>query len=197
MTVEILVNIAPRETRAAVIENGALQDVLIERPSRRGLVSNLYKGRVMRVLPGMQAAFLDIGLARTGFLHAADILRAPHAEGLDGEPHGEPNGTQDHDIRALLHEGDERLVQVVKDPLGTKGARLSTHVALPSRFLVYMPRGSRVGVSSRIESEAERARLRELITSLARERAEPGADKGGYIVRTAAQARRSKRCMPT
>ena len=186
MTIEILVNIAPRETRAAIVENGALQDVLIERPSRRGLVSNLYKGRVMRVLPGMQAAFLDIGLARTAFLHAADILHAPQAEGLEGDPGSNGNG-QEHDIRSLLREGDELLVQVVKDPLGTKGARLSTHVALPSRFLVYMPRGSRVGVSSRIEDEAERARLRELITGLARERGDPPMEKGGYIVRTAAQ----------
>jgi ribonuclease G len=189
MTVEILVNIAPRETRAAVIENGTLQEVLIERPSRRGLVSNVYKGRVMRVLPGMQAAFLDIGLARTGFLHAADILRAPQADGTDGDPLQAENG-QEHDIRALLREGDELLVQVVKDPLGTKGARLSTHVALPSRFLVYMPRGSRVGVSARIEDEGERARLRDLISNLARERAADNGSAngpyGGYIVRTAA-----------
>ena len=148
----------------------------------------------MRVLPGMQAAFLDIGLARTAFLHAADILRAPQAEGSDTESqqagNGNSNATQEHDIRALLREGDELLVQVVKDPLGTKGARLSTHVALPSRFLVYMPRGSRVGVSSRIEDEAERARLRELISGFARERASqtgsPAASQGGYIVRTAA-----------
>ena len=151
MTVEILVNIAPRETRAAVIENGTLQEVLIERPSRRGLVSNIYTGRVSRVLPGMQAAFLDIGLARTGFLHAADILHAPQT----AEPAGDSaddgaEAAQERDIRALLREGDERLVQVVKDPLGTKGARLSTHISLQSRFLVYMPRGSRVGVSARI-----------------------------------------------
>ncbi|MET0293105.1 MAG: ribonuclease G [Steroidobacteraceae bacterium] len=189
MTIEILVNIAPRETRAAVVENGALQEVLIERPSRRGLVSNIYKGRVSRVLPGMQAAFLEIGLARTGFLHAADILRAPQTDGSDGEVVTEFN--QAPDIRALLREGDERLVQVVKDPLGTKGARLSTHIALPSRFLVYMPRGSRVGVSSRIESDMERSRLRELITTLASERATDPAviqngGPGGYIVRTAA-----------
>jgi ribonuclease G len=150
-------------------------------------VSNIYKGRVMRVLPGMQAAFLDIGLARTGFLHAADILRAPQAEGVDGEPGAALSGAQEHDIRALLREGDEVLVQVVKDPLGTKGARLSTHIALPSRFLVYMPRGSRVGVSSRIEDEAERARLRDLIAALARERGDPTVNRGGYIVRTAAQ----------
>jgi len=180
MSVEILVNIAPREMRAAVVENGALQDVFIERPSRKGLVSNLYKGRVSRVLPGMQAAFLDIGLARTGFLHVADILAPTLAP---GDEHLAPRPDTEPDIRALVREGDELLVQVVKDPLGTKGARLSTHIALPSRFLVYMPRGSKVGVSARIEEESERVRLREIVSGLARERGE----KGGFIVRTAAQ----------
>jgi ribonuclease G len=179
MTIEILVNAAPRETRAVVVENGVLQDVFIERPGRKGLVSNLYKGRVSRVLPGMQAAFLDIGLARTGFLHVADILAPKLAP---GDEHIQPAPDTEPDIRALVREGDDLLVQVVKDPLGTKGARLSTHIALPSRFLVYMPRGAKVGVSARIEAEAERTRLRELITGLARD----GGGKGGYIVRTAA-----------
>ena len=179
MTVEILVNVAPRETRAALIDNGTLQEVFIERPSRKGLVSNLYKGRVSRVLPGMQAAFLDIGLARTGFLHVADILAPALAP---GDEHIQPAPDNEPDIRALVREGDDLLVQVVKDPLGTKGARLSTHVALPSRFLVYMPRGAKVGVSARIEDESERSRLRELIAGLAREK----GGRGGYIVRTAA-----------
>jgi ribonuclease G len=179
MTIEILVNVAPRETRAALVDNGVLQEVFIERPSRKGLVSNLYKGRVSRVLPGMQAAFLDIGLARTGFLHVADILTPTLAP---GDAHLVPAPESEPDIRALVREGDDLLVQVVKDPLGTKGARLSTHIALPSRFLVYMPRGAKVGVSARIEEEAERTRLRELITALAREHGE----RGGYIVRTAA-----------
>jgi ribonuclease G len=183
MSIEILVNIAPREVRAAVLENGALQEVHIERASRRGLVSNIYKGRVSRVLPGMQAAFLDIGLTRTGFLHVADILAPPPDAGNDAEP----ESTEEADIRALVREGDDVLVQVVKDPLGTKGARLSTHVSLPSRFLVYMPRGTRVGVSSRIESEQERNRLREIVTTLATEHARSGVARGGYIVRTAAQ----------
>jgi ribonuclease G len=182
MTIEILVNAAPRETRAAVIEDGALQEVFIERPSRRGLVSNLYKGRVSRVLPGMQAAFLDIGLARTAFLHVADILGPPNGAGTEGV-----EALRETDIRTLVREGDELLVQVVKDPLGTKGARLSTQVSLPSRFLVYMPRGSKVGVSARIDSETERARLRDIIGSLAREQlGHNGAGSGGYIVRTAA-----------
>src|SRR5512147_3034975 len=184
MTIEILVNIAPRESRAALVDNGALQEVFIERPSRRGLVSNLYKGRVSRVLPGMQAAFLEIGLARTAFLHVADILGPPPDPGNDA--HEQRENTGETDIRTLVREGDELLVQVVKDPLGTKGARLSTHVSLPSRYLVFMPRGSRVGVSSRIESEAERNRLRELVGTLAEEAVGNGGTRGGYIVRTAA-----------
>jgi ribonuclease G len=183
MSIEILVNVAPRETRAALLDNGALQEVFIERASRRGLVSNLYKGKVSRVLPGMQAAFLEIGLARTAFLHVADILAPPPDPGNDAHDDAAPDGA---DIRTLVREGDELLVQVVKDPLGTKGARLSTHVSLPSRFLVYMPQGARVGVSSRIESEAERARLRETVATLAAEHAQNGGAGGGYIVRTAA-----------
>jgi ribonuclease G len=178
MSIEILVNVAPRETRAAVLDNGTLQEVFIERASRRGLVSNLYKGRVSRVLPGMQAAFLEIGLARTAFLHVADILAPPPDPGNDAQEETRP---AEADIRTLVREGDELLVQVVKDPLGTKGARLSTHVSLPSRYLVFMPRGTRVGVSSRIESEEERNRLRELVTGLAEQHG-----RGGYAVPAAA-----------
>jgi ribonuclease G len=184
MSIEILVNVTPRESRAALLDSGALQELFIERTSRRGLVSNLYKGRVSRVLPGMQAAFLDIGLARTAFLHVADVIGPPPDPNNDAHPDGDD---QEVDIRSLVREGDDLLVQVVKDPLGTKGARLSTHVSLPSRYLVYMPRGSRVGVSSRIESEEERARLRELVTTLAGGQESNGGPRGGYIVRTAAQ----------
>ena len=175
MSVEILVNATPRETRAAVLENGVLQEIYVERVSRRGLVSNLYKGRVSRVLPGMQAAFVDIGLERTAFLHAADIafMRSPD-ETMVALPAID-------DIRRLVNQGDEILVQVIKDPIGTKGARLTTFVALPSRYLVYMPRGDGVGVSTRIEDEAERTRLKNVITE---NMSSPEA--GGYIVRTAA-----------
>jgi ribonuclease G len=183
MSIEILVNAAPRETRAALLENGTLQELFIERASRRGLVSNLYKGRVSRVLPGMQAAFLEIGLARTAFLHVADLLAPPPDAGNDAQ---DPADAQEVDIRTLVREGDDLLVQVVKDPLGTKGARLSTHLALPSRYLVYLPRGKRVGVSARIESEEERNRLRELVMTLAAAQQQEGAAGGGYIVRTAA-----------
>src|SRR5690348_1195837 len=175
MTTEILINVAPRENRAALIENGVLTELFVERQSRRGIVSNLYKGRVQRVLPGMQAAFIDVGLERTAFLHAADIA-APNPEStLVGAASGE-------DIRALVKEGDDILVQVVKDPMGTKGARLTTFVTLPSRLMVYMPRGEGIGVSARIEDEAERLRLKQLVTD-----AVPQQINGGYIVRTAAQ----------
>jgi ribonuclease G len=175
MTTEILVNASIHEARAAVVENGVLQEVFLERASRRGLISNIYKGRVSRVLPGMQAAFIEIGMERTAFLHASDIFDARHADtGL------EPPRTEN--IRALVTEGNEILVQVVKDPLGTKGARLTTYMTLPSRFLVYMPKGRGVGVSARIENEAERERLRAAVLA--------GAlpdENAGFIVRTAAE----------
>jgi len=175
MSVEILVNATPRETRAAVLENGVLQEIYVERASRRGLVGNLYKGRVSRVLPGMQAAFVDIGLERTAFLHAADIAYMRPDDTVVALP------TVD-DIRRLVNQGDDILVQVIKDPLGTKGARLTTFVTLPSRYLVFMPRGEGVGVSTRIEQEAERARLKAVLNARVR-----NGDVGGYIVRTAAQ----------
>jgi ribonuclease G len=177
VSTEILVNVAPRETRAALLENGVVQEIHVERTSRRGLVSNLYKGRVSRVLPGMQAAFVEIGLERTAFLHAADI-----AQRVDDTLIGAalPGVAAVEDIRRLVTSGEDILVQVIKDPIGTKGARLTTFVALPSRFLVYMPHGDSVGVSTRIEDEAERLRLKGLLGELV-------TGNGGYIVRTAAQ----------
>ena len=182
MSIEILVNVAPRETRAAILESGVVQELHIERVSRRGLVSNLYKGRVSRVLPGMQAAFVEIGLERTAFLHAADIAQSASTDTLvNSAPASLPPV---EDIRRLVNCGDDILVQVIKDPIGTKGARLTTFIALPSRYLVYMPRGEGVGVSARIEDEPERVRLKTLLTELAA--ADP-AGAGGYIVRTAAQ----------
>lgn len=171
---EILINLTAREARAAVVENGVLQEVLIERTSRRGLTGNIYKGRVVRVLPGMQAAFVEIGLARTGFLHASDVLPPPGATSVaDG---GEPN------IRDLLREGDAILVQVVKDQLGTKGARLTTFITMPSRYLVLLPKEANLGVSGRIEGDEERARLKQVMTALTGE-----SPQYGYIVRTAAE----------
>jgi ribonuclease G len=174
LSIEILVNVAPRETRAAIVETGVLQEIYIERTSRRGLVSNLYKGRVSRVLPGMQAAFVDIGLERTAFLHVADIANVPTDDTIVLPPV--------EDIRRLVSPGDDILVQVIKDPLGTKGARLTTFIALPSRYLVYMPRGDGIGVSARIDDETERQRLKDAVSAFV-----PLGAEGGYILRTAAQ----------
>ena len=177
MSEEILVNVSPREIRAALLENGVLQEVFIERASRRGLTSNIYKGRVQRVLPGMQAAFVDIGLDRTAFLHASDIIAATSdpAESQDPGVQREPH------IRELVSEGQDILVQVVKDPLGSKGARLTTFVTMPSRYLVHLPFGRGIGISARIEDETERDRLREILADVAVDR------PGGWIVRTAAE----------
>ena len=200
MSVEIFINIAPRESRAALLEGGVLQEIHIERASRRGIVGNLYKGRVTRVLPGMQAAFVEVGLARTAFLHAHDIavsdarLDAERVarEGESGGPPGAPApsaasggvapAAPEPDIRRLVNPGDDLLVQVVKDPMGAKGARLTTFISLPSRYLVFMPRGRGIGVSTRIEDEAERLRLRGAMQALVAE-----GHPGGYIVRTAAE----------
>jgi ribonuclease G len=170
----MVVNVSPRETRAALLENGVLQELFVERASRRGLAGNLYKGRVSRVLPGMQAAFIDVGLERTAFLHASDIVQPADAEGAVDEPRADS-------IRELVVEGGDIVVQVLKDPLGTKGARLTTFITIPSRYVVYMPFGRGVGVSARIENEAERQRLREAVQAFA------SPEGGGYIVRTAAE----------
>ncbi|HSQ69846.1 MAG TPA: ribonuclease G [Steroidobacteraceae bacterium] len=175
MSTEIVVNVSPRETRAALLESGVPQELFVERASRLGLAGNIYKGRVSRVLPGMQAAFIDIGLERTAFLHVSDIVQPADAEGA-------ADSTRTDNIRELVNEGADILVQVLKDPLGTKGARLTTFVTIPSRYLVYMPFGSGVGVSARIENEAERQRLREAVQAAAE-----AATGGGYIVRTAAE----------
>jgi ribonuclease G len=180
MTAEILVNVAPAETRAALVEEGIVQELYVERRSRRGLVGNLYQGRVTRVLPGMQAAFIDIGLERTAFLHAADIANPPSDETVVAlAPLGAPPV---EDVRRLLSPGDDILVQVIKDPIGTKGARLTTYITLPARFLVYLPRGEGIGVSARIDDEAERQRLKAAVAQLRGAEAD-----GGYILRTAAQ----------
>ncbi len=176
MSEEILINCTPQETRVALVENGVLQEVAVERTRRRGLVGNIYKGRVQRVLPGMQAAFIDMGLERTAFLHASDIVRPALAEGENGERPPVP------DIQQLLHDGQEIVVQVVKDPIGTKGARLTTQITMASRNLVLLPDNPTVGISMRIEDEAERARLRQLAQAFADE---DGC--GGYIIRTAAE----------
>ncbi|MDJ0940786.1 MAG: ribonuclease G [Woeseiaceae bacterium] len=171
---DILINVTPSEVRAALLENGVLQEVFVERAARRGLISNIYKGRVSRVLPGMQAAFIDIGLARTAFLHASDIAKT---ENRDVSEDDLPS------IRELVREGDELLVQVVKDPLGNKGARLTTFITLPARHLVLLPKSDTVGVSARIEDETERERLRGLVEGLLEEH----GIGCGAIVRTVAE----------
>ncbi len=185
MSEEILVNVTPRETRVAVVENGMLQELHIERGWSRGVVGNIYKGRVQRVMPGMQAAFVDIGLERAAFLHANDVLRPGRAEGLTMEEPGAgpapaaPPPTPP--IGELLRDGQEVVVQVVKDPIGSKGARLTTQISIPSRYLVLLPQSKVVGVSARIEDESERQRLKSLVGQLAT------AGGHGYIVRTNAE----------
>lgn len=177
MSEEILINVSPREIRGAIVENGVLQEVLIERTSRRGLVGNIYMGKVVRVLPGMQAAFVEMGLERAAFLHASDMLSVSD-EYL--QPSDEVIETQ-VSINDLLKDGQTIAVQVIKDPIGSKGARLTTRISLPSRYLVFMPGISHIGISQRIEDEVERERLRNIVDTTLQE------DQGGYIVRTAAE----------
>jgi ribonuclease G len=167
---EILVNVTPPETRVAVVENGAVQEIIIERTDRCGLVGNVYHGRICRVLPGMQAAFVNIGLERAAFLHTSDIV------GTEGEPRS------DH-IDNVVGEGDKITVQVVKDPLGTKGARLTTNISIPSRYLVFMPALGTTGVSQKIEDEEERRRLRDILQRFV----DSEGVEGSFIARTAAE----------
>ncbi|RJG11908.1 ribonuclease G [Pseudomonas cavernicola] len=170
MSEEILINITPMESRVAVVENGVLQEVHVERTQRRGIVGNIYKGKVVRVLPGMQAAFVDIGLERAAFIHASEISTR--------------EGSAVESISALVHEGQSLVVQVTKDPIGSKGARLTTQLSIPSRYLVYMPRTSHVGISLRIEDEVERERLKQVVADCIA--AEGIEESGGFILRTAA-----------
>ncbi|HEX8011404.1 MAG TPA: ribonuclease G [Casimicrobiaceae bacterium] len=170
MSNEILINVTPQETRVAVLEQGVVQELHMERSSARGLVGNIYVGRVARVLPGMQSAFVEIGLERAAFLHIADIWEH-RQDGHDSKP-----------IERILHEGQSLLVQVIKDPIGSKGARLSTQVSLAGRLLVYLPQDSHIGISQRIEDEAERESLRGKLQQLL-----PQGLAGGFIIRTVAE----------
>ncbi|MFU0839823.1 MAG: Ribonuclease G [Pseudomonas fragi] len=171
MSEEILINITPMESRVAVVENGVLQEVHVERTQRRGIVGNIYKGKIVRVLPGMQAAFVDIGLDRAAFIHASEIsLR---------------EGQAVESIGTLVHEGQSLVVQVTKDPIGSKGARLTTQLSIPSRYLVYMPRTAHVGISLKIEDEAERERLKQVVSDCVAQ--EGIKEAGGFILRTAAE----------
>ncbi|MBT0586885.1 ribonuclease G [Alteromonas oceanisediminis] len=175
MSAELLINVSPSESRVALIENGILQEIHVERHTKRGIVGNIYRGKVSRVLPGMQAAFVDIGFEKAAFLHASDIVI--HNEVVDEVA---ASNITKQDIRELVRDGQDIVVQVVKDPIGTKGARLTTDITIPSRYLVFMPSVTHVGVSQRIEEEAERERLKNLVKEFCDE-------DGGFILRTAAE----------
>ena len=173
MSEEFLVNFTPQETRVALMQGGIVQELHIERTASRGLVGNVCLGRVVRVLPGMQSAFIDIGLERTAFLHVADIW---------GQRQNGNGGEGPKPIEKLLSEGQNLIVQVLKDPIGTKGARLSTQISIAGRLLVYLPQEKHIGISQRIEGEAEREQLRGKLQQLV-----PADETGGFIVRTMAE----------
>ncbi len=172
MSEDILVNITPQETRVALVLQGAVQELHIERTLSRGMAGNIYLGKVVRVLPGMQSAFIDIGLERAAFLHVADIWEARSREA----------GSVLTPIEKLLFDGQSLMVQVVKDPIGTKGARLSTQISIAGRMLVYLPQDPHIGISQRIENEADREQLRQRVQGLL-----PPEEKGGFIIRTMAE----------
>jgi ribonuclease G len=193
MAAEILINVRPQETRVAYVDSGVLTDLKIERKTSPTLVGSVFKGKVSRVLPGMQAAFVDIGLEKAAFLYVGDIVTSKEIsseeieeESIQGssdsdEPAESPNDPIKYPpIQDLLKEGQMLLVQVAKDPIGTKGARITTQISLAGRFVVYMPEVRHIGVSRRIEGEAERERLRSLIGKI--------NPSGGVIVRTAGEA---------
>lgn len=196
MGAELVINAASHETRIALIENGTIAELYIERSREKGIVGNIYKGRVIRVLPGMQAAFVDIGLEKAAFLYVADVFDAieeyesmlESGSKKEDEPHDEqeagahPEYRPLHPIEDLLQEGQELLVQISKEPLGTKGARITSHISLPGRHLVYMPTVDHIGISRRIEDEEERERLREVVERIK----QPGS---GYIVRTVSEGK--------
>ncbi|HMA87150.1 MAG TPA: ribonuclease G [Burkholderiales bacterium] len=175
MSEEILINVTPQETRVAVLAAGVVQELLIERTASRGLVGNVYVGRVARVLPGMQSAFIEIGLERAAFLHVADIWEHRRQGPANGAEAAKP-------IEKILAEGQPVMVQVVKDPIGSKGARLSTQVSIAGRMLVYLPQDPHIGISQRIEDESGRNLLREKLKELL-----PHDETGGFIIRTLAE----------
>jgi ribonuclease G len=170
MSEEILINVTPPETRVAIVENGVIQEIIIERTRQLGLVGNIYKGVVCRVLPGMQAVFIEIGLERAAFLHLSDLSNR------------ELENKESENIEHYLTENQEVIVQVTKDPIGSKGARLTTEISIPSRYQVYMPFSNKGGVSQRIECEPERARLRAFQEAFQLEH-----ESGAFIARTAAE----------
>ena len=174
----LLINRSIHERRVALIENGVTTELFLERVGKESIAGNIYKGRVVRVLPGMQSAFVDIGLARAAFLFVGDIVRKDDGNG-DESTDG-ADGQSYPPIGTLVRQGQDIVVQVAKEPIGTKGARVTTQLGLPGRYLVLSPFDSQVGISRRIQEESERTRLRELAESLR-------GDEGGLIVRTVAQ----------
>src|SRR3990172_8245705 len=178
MNEDILINVTPQETRVAVMHSGVAQELHIERSASRGLVGNIYMGKVARVLPGMQSAFVEIGLERAAFLHVADIWE----ERQNGHGSTEPGRSTQKPIEKILAEGQPLLVQVVKDPIGTKGARLSTQISIAGRMLVHLPQDAHIGISQRIEDESGRALLLDRVKQIL-----PADEKGGFIIRTMAE----------
>ncbi|MGH1537535.1 MAG: ribonuclease G [Gammaproteobacteria bacterium] len=187
MSEEILINVTPQETRVAIVENGVLQEIQVERVSKQGLVGHIYKGCVSRVMPGMDAAFVDIGLSKAAFIHSSDVAFLPKSSRGQQTDVSQPDETIlqsiNDNITSLLHEGQQLLVQVVKDQLGTKGARLTTNITLPSRYMVLLPYSHDVRLSTRIEDEDERVRL----TTTTRKFVEELDANCGCILRTAAE----------
>ncbi|PPE67782.1 ribonuclease G [Caldimonas caldifontis] len=172
---DILINWSPQETRVAIVENGAVQELHVERTLERGLVGNIYTGKVARVLPGMQSAFIDIGLERAAFLHVGDLVQR----------NGNGDGGAATPIEKLVYEGQSLTVQVIKDPIGTKGARLSAQISIAGRLLVFLPHDNHIGISQKIGSPELREQLRARMARLAG--SSEGGDAGGFILRTNAE----------
>jgi ribonuclease G len=187
---EILISAGPRETRVAILEDDRLVELLVDRPEVRRLVGNIYRGKVEAVLPGIQAAFVDIGLGKSAFLHASDLIE-PEDEDLEEDEGGNGRARSGAgggggsrklpNIQELVKRGESILVQVTKEPIGTKGPRVTAQVSLPGRWLVYMPFASKIGVSRKIDNRDERARLRQMVGKLLPK------DSGGVIIRTVAE----------
>ena len=171
---EILINSNPFEKRVALIEQGRLVEFYVERAKDRGITGNIYKGRIVRVLPGMQSAFVEVGIQRTSFLHVSDIKEPPDEFEEEDEEHQKHADVR---IQDLIKEGQEMMVQAAKEPIGTKGARVTSYISLPGRYLVFMPTYDKIAISRRISSEKERRRLREIVSSVR----PPGY---GFIIRT-------------
>ncbi|MGK2900358.1 MAG: ribonuclease G [Burkholderiaceae bacterium] len=186
---DILINWTPQETRVAIVENGAVQELHIERALERGLVGNIYAGKVARVLPGMQSAFIDIGLERAAFLHVADVQVngvTPRGASATGRTEPGGNGVPQTPIERLVFEGQTLTVQVIKDPIGTKGARLSTQISIAGRLLVFLPQDDHIGISQKIGSHELREQLRARMSKLVQV-PEGAGPAGGFILRTNAE----------